>query len=50
MKSVIVLIAVIAQLVCLVAVSAKFGYAAGVYTLCAILTNAIQFAFIDNKK
>lgn len=50
MKSIIVLIAVIAQLVCLIAVSARYGYAAGIYVLCAIIANAIQFAFLDNKK
>lgn len=50
MKSIIVLFAVIAKLVCLIAASAKYGYAAGIYVLCAILADAIQIAFSNNKK
>lgn len=42
MKSIVCLIAIIAQLLCGIVAAAKYGLGAGVIVLCAILLNAIQ--------
>lgn len=50
MKAIVSLIAVIAQLLCLVVTAAKYGYGAGILVLIAIFTNAIQAAMREIGK
>lgn len=49
MKAIVVLIAVIAQFLCMIVAAAKYGLSAGLLVLCAILANCIQIALNEKK-
>lgn len=50
MKNIVLLIAIIAQLGCLIGASSQYGFSAGVYVLCAIIANSIQAVLQDYNK
>lgn len=49
MKSIVVLVAVIAQFICMIVAAAKYDLEAGLIVLCAIFANCIQIALFEKK-